>query len=195
MNICLLFLHKYFQTLEISSNFIHPAEMKTLNDIMKITSQYRDIKKFISFYSTDSSQLDLDNEHSNPQNGFYIRQFANGIENVLEKYRKSVVELEKKFLRKPSTSLMFIFHEVEKFRPLFEFLMRLINGVRTQKLHGCQILEYLEDNSMHGNEAIKEALQTIQKSVYSIFIQQLCQWLNGKFMDVYGEFFIMHGVI
>lgn len=169
--------------------------MKSLNDIMKITSQYRAIKKFVlsySVYSNELHQLDLENEHLNPQNGFYIRQFADGIEKVLEKYHKSVVELEKKFLRKPSTSLMFIFHEVEKFRPLFEFLMRLINGVRTQKLHGCQILEYLEDNSMHGNEIIKEALQTIQKSVYSIFIQQLCQWLNGKFLDTYGEFFITH---
>ncbi|KAL7021042.1 hypothetical protein ACKWTF_011724 [Chironomus riparius] len=186
---------KELLTLEISSNFIHPAEMKSLNDIMKITGQYREIKKFItsySIYSNELHQLDLENEHPNPQNGFYIRKFADGIEKVLEKYHQSVVELEKKFLRKPSTSLMFIFHEVETFRPLFEFLMRLINGVRTQKLHGCQILEYLEDNSMHGNESIKEALQAIQKSVYSIFIQQLCQWLNGKFLDIYGEFFIMH---
>lgn len=170
--------------------------MKTLNDITKITSQYREIKKFIALYSSfanENSQLEVTTEESQPLQGFYVRQFANGIENVLEKYHKSVVELEKKFLKKPSTSLMFIYHEVEKYRPLFEFLVRLINGVRTQQLHGCQILEYLEDNSMHGNEIIMESLKTIQKSVYTIFIQQLCQWLNGKYIDLYGEFFIMNG--
>lgn len=169
--------------------------MKTLNDISKITRQYRDVREFVSLYSTysiENSQSEINHPGNPLSNGFYIRQFANGIEKVLEKYNKSVVELEKKFLKKPSTSLMFIFHEVEKFRPLFEFLMRLINGVKTQKLHGCQILEYLEDNFMHGNVIIMEALQIIQKSVYSIFIQQLCQWLNGKFIDMYGEFFIMH---
>lgn len=124
--------------------------------------------------------------------GYYIRQFANGIDSVLEDYYRTVVDLEKKFLRKPTVSLMFIFHELEKFRPLFEFLIRLINGIKTQKLYGCQILQYLEDNSLHGNEYIMEAVLLIQKSVYTIFIQQLCQWLNGKLVDTYNEFFIMN---
>lgn len=155
---------------------------------MKISSQYREIKLFIFSYNGCSNEIDI----PKPQDGFYIRQFANGIENVLQKYYNSIVELEKKFLRKPTLSLMFIFHELEKFRPTFEFLVRLINGVDTQKLHGCQILEYLEDNSMHGNENIREALQIVQKSVYTIFIQQLYQWLNGKLHDTHEEFFIIH---
>lgn len=34
---------------------------------------------------------------------------------------------------------------------------------------------------------------SIQKSVYTIFIQQLCQWIMyGKFVDIYNEFFIQH---
>ena len=34
---------------------------------------------------------------------------------------------------------------------------------------------------------------SIQKSVYTIFIQQLCQWIMyGKFVDIYNEFFIHH---
>lgn len=33
----------------------------------------------------------------------------------------------------------------------------------------------------------------IQRSVYTIFIQQLCQWIMyGKFVDLYEEFFIIH---
>ncbi|KAG5673736.1 hypothetical protein PVAND_003756 [Polypedilum vanderplanki] len=176
---------------DISSQYIHPAEIKILKDIVKIANQFRDIKKFILIYGTDQDELAI--EKIDPENrlvGFYIRQFANGIDNVLENYYYAVTQLERKFLIKPTVSLMFIFHELEKFRPVFEFLQKLISGIETQKLHGCQILEYLEDNSMHGNKHIQEAIQTIQKSVYSIFIQQLYQWLNGKLIDKYEEFFI-----
>jgi gamma-tubulin complex component 4 len=36
-------------------------------------------------------------------------------------------------------------------------------------------------------------ISSIQRSVYTIFIQQLCQWvMYGKFIDEYGEFFIQH---
>lgn len=92
--------------------------------------------------------------------GCYLQGFANGLEQALESYQNSVVELEKKFLRKPTLSLMFIFHELEKFRPLFEFLMRLLNGVKTQQLFGCQILQFLQDNTLHGDTNIMRAVQT-----------------------------------
>lgn len=172
--------------------------MKTLKDITRTTNQYRAIRQFISQYSTyanENAKMEFDtlNREALPT-GLYIQAFANGLDHVLEKYHHAVVALEKKFLRKPTTSLMFIFHEVEKFRPLFEFLLRLVNGIQTQKLFGCQILQFLQDNSMHGNDQIMEAVLTIQRSVYVIFIQQLSQWLiYGKFVDTSNEFFINHG--
>lgn len=77
----------------------------------------------------------------------------------METYQQSIVDLEKKFLRKPTLSLMFIFHELEKFRPLFEFITRLVNGVKIQQLFGCQILQFLQDNALHGDKSIMRAVQ------------------------------------
>jgi gamma-tubulin complex component 4 len=136
---------------------------------------------------------ELDSEIDTLPAGLYLQAFTNGLDLVLETYHSSIVELEKKFLRKPTTSLMFIFHAVDKFRPLFEFLLRLINGIKTQRLTGCQILQFLQDNALHGNKVLMEAVLTIQKSVYTIFIQQLSQWIiYGKFSDTFAEFFISH---
>lgn len=137
--------------------------MKTLKDINKISNQYREIRKFISLYSScanENSQLALEVESNPLPSGFYLQAFANGLEQAIECYHKSVLELEKKFLRKPTLSLMFIFHEIQKIRPLFEFLMRLINGVKTQRLFGCQILQYLQDNALHGDNSIMKAVLT-----------------------------------
>lgn len=136
--------------------------MKTLRDINKISNQFREIRKFILLYSScanENSQLSLEVEANALPPGSYLQAFANGLDEALEIYNISIVELEKKFLRKPTLSLMFIFHEVEKFRPLFEFLMRLINGVKTQRLYGCQILQYLQDHALHGDKSIMKAVQ------------------------------------
>lgn len=135
--------------------------MKTLKDINKIANQYRAIKKFVSSYSScanENSKLALEVEANPLPTGLYLQAFANGLEQAIEAYQLSVVELEKKFLRNPTLSLMFIFHEMEKSRPLFEFLTRLINGVKTQRLFGCQILQYLQDHALHGNKSIAKAV-------------------------------------
>ena len=136
--------------------------MKTLKDINKVSNQYREIRKFISLYSScanENSQILLDIEVNPLSPGFYLQAFANGLDQAMESYHQSVVDLERKFLRRPTLSLMFIFHEIEKFRPLFEFITRLINSVRTQKLFGCQILQHLQNNILHGDKSIMKAVQ------------------------------------
>ena len=138
--------------------------MKTLKDINKIANQYREIRHFISLYSccaSENSKLLLELEQNALPTGFYLQAFANGLDQAMEPYQTSVVELEKKFLRKPTLSLMFIFHELEKSRPLFEFLTRVISGVKTQQLFGCQILQFLQDNALHGDKSIMTAVQVL----------------------------------
>uniref|UniRef100_A0A182R499 Gamma-tubulin complex component n=1 Tax=Anopheles funestus TaxID=62324 RepID=A0A182R499_ANOFN len=86
---------------------------------------------------------------------------------------------------------MFIFHQVSQYRSLFGFLLQLISGVVTQRIHGCALLPYLQQHCLHGNDANYQAVKTVQKSVYVIFLKQLYGWLmHGKFVDHYGEFFI-----
>lgn len=136
--------------------------MKTLKDINKISNQYREIRKFIALYSScanENSRLALEVENDPLPTGFYLQAFANGLDRAMDPYHQTVVDLEKKFLRKPTLSLMFIFHELEKFRPLFEFLIRLINSVKTQRLFGCRILQHLQDNVLHGDKTIMRAVQ------------------------------------
>ena len=137
--------------------------MKTLKDINKIANQFREIHKFVSMYSScanENSLIDLDIEVNPLPPGPYLQAFANGLEKAVDCYHQMAVDLEKKFLRKPTLSLMLVFYEVEKMRPLLEFLMRLINGVKSQRLFGCQLLQYLQDHAFHGNKVIRQAVLT-----------------------------------
>ncbi|XP_053673038.1 gamma-tubulin complex component 4 homolog [Anopheles nili] len=180
---------------EVASTFLHPGEINILEELIRIANQYKEIKKFTQQYGTLTAGLlkpkqQKPTEEPLPQ-GLYLQAFVDGLELVVKPYRDLVVELEAKYLRRPNLSLMFIFHHVSQYRSLFGFLLQLISGVVTQRIHGCALLPYLQQHCMHGNDANYQAVKTIQKSVYVIFLKQLYGWLmHGKFVDHYGEFFI-----
>uniref|UniRef100_A0A182P9Q0 Guanylate cyclase n=1 Tax=Anopheles epiroticus TaxID=199890 RepID=A0A182P9Q0_9DIPT len=180
---------------EVASTFLHPGEIHILEELIRIANQYKEIKKFIQQYGTLTAGLlkpkqQKPSEEPLPQ-GLYLQAFVDGLELVVKPYRDLVVELEAKYLKRPNLSLMFIFHQVSQYRSLFGFLLQLISGVVTQRIHGCALLPYLQQHCLHGNDANYQAVKTIQKSVYVIFLKQLYGWLmHGKFVDHYGEFFI-----
>ncbi|XP_050077182.1 gamma-tubulin complex component 4 homolog [Anopheles maculipalpis] len=180
---------------EVASTFLHPGEIHILEELIRIANQYKEIKKFVQQYGTLTAGLlkpkqQKPTEEPLPQ-GLYLQAFVDGLELVVKPYRDLVVELEAKYLKRPNLSLMFIFHQVNQYRSLFGFLLQLISGVVTQRIHGCALLPYLQQHCLHGNDANYQAVKIIQKSVYVIFLKQLYGWLmHGKFVDHYGEFFI-----
>ncbi|XP_058124965.1 gamma-tubulin complex component 4 homolog [Anopheles ziemanni] len=180
---------------EVASTFLHPGEIHILEELLRIANQYKEIKKFIQQYGTLTAGLlkpkqQKPTEEPLPQ-GLYLQAFVDGLELVVKPYRDLAVELEAKYLKRPNLSLMFIFHQVSQYRSLFGFLLQLVSGVVTQRIHGCALLPYLQQHCLHGNDANYQAVKTIQKSVYVIFLKQLYGWLmHGKFVDHYGEFFI-----
>ncbi|XP_058447167.1 gamma-tubulin complex component 4 homolog [Malaya genurostris] len=182
---------------EVASSFLHPGEIKILEDLIRIANQYKELKKFIHQYGTQSAGLvkpkqQKPSEEPLPQ-GLYLQAFADGLDLAVKPYRDLIVQLEANYLKRPNLSLIFIYHQVNQYQSLFGFLLRLVSGVVTQRTHGCALLQYLQQHCLHGNEKHFEAVKLIQNSVYAIFIKQLFGWLlHGKFVDQYSEFFIQH---
>lgn len=90
--------------------------------------------------------------------GLYLQAFSDGIDEVLRPFRLAICDLEKRFLQTPSFTLMFIYHELNKFSFLFSLILSLINGIKTQKLHGCTILQFLHEKSLNGNSQLSKAV-------------------------------------
>lgn len=94
---------------------------------------------------------------------------------------------------KPDYTLMFLYTAISEFQPFFVFLKRFIGELKSQKYHGCAILQYLQRHSFAGDSQITAAMKIVRKSVHAVFLQQLSQWLiYGQLVDTYGEFFIHH---
>lgn len=67
------------------------------------------------------------------QKGLYLHALAGGVDSVLLSFRNKIVVLEQKYLRNPSYTLMILYNEIDPFQALFHFLLKLINGINTQR--------------------------------------------------------------
>ncbi|XP_053957356.1 gamma-tubulin complex component 4 homolog [Anastrepha ludens] len=175
--------------------FLHPCEKYVLQDIVTIINLLRDIEKFAkvcgSNNSCNRSVLIFDTDEP-LQKGLYLKAFANGIDTILKDYFIDITALEKSYLQNPQNfSLLFIYRNLKSYEPLALYLRMLIRVIRTQKLHGCGIMQYLHQNGEHGDQKIRLAIKTLQLAVNVVFFKQLTHWiLYAKIIDTYGEFFI-----
>lgn len=93
------------------------------------------------------------------QKGLYLQAITDGIDNVLQSFSNAIVSLEERYLKTPNFTLLFIYQEINTFEPLFSFLLTFINNIKTQRLHGCTILQYLHKHNLHGNDKIMDAVR------------------------------------
>lgn len=107
----------------------------------------------ITLYCTQSSVP------SDIKPGLYIQACANGLHECLDDYRKTIIETETRFLQNPHNPLSTVYVVIYPFNRLMEYLLNMISGIRTQRLHGCAILQYLHKFQFHCVPAETKAVQ------------------------------------
>ncbi|XP_011152217.1 gamma-tubulin complex component 4 [Harpegnathos saltator] len=178
------------QIIEIDSidleKYLHPGERALLNRILDIVKECNIIRGFIHEYTI----YGLDTKE-NIAPGLYIRALCDGMDQALEPFRKEIIELERTVLNNSHTPLSLILCTVEKHTCLFSVLHSIIREIRTQKLHGCKLLQCLHQRMHTGIPKINSALELIIHHVHIVFYKHLQSWLlYGQLEDAHREFFI-----
>lgn len=183
------------QKSESSEIYLHPSEREILKDIILIANQHKEIINFIRQYSSVDQQryrihkndsttsagsgsvpltpaclINSISDEEPLQHGLYLQAFANGIDHAIEPYRNAIIDMETHYLQKPIYTLMFVSHQIKPFQHLFVFLLKFIVGIKTQRLHGCAILQYLQKHSLHGNPNICQAIQKLASFFFFLII-------------------------
>lgn len=82
------------------------------------------------------------------QKGAYLLALADGIDQSLIIYRCAIVDLEQRYLKSPDHSLIFIFEGISRFEPMLTLLLRMITRIKSERLHGCSLLQYINQLSI-----------------------------------------------
>ncbi|XP_019758234.1 gamma-tubulin complex component 4 isoform X2 [Dendroctonus ponderosae] len=177
--------------------FLHPGEESLLQLIMQIGMDYHRITTFTNqvLYPNSSEQAEGHNGVS-AQSGFYLKAFCNGVQEVLEDYRKEIISLEGRFLDYPQLSLTYILGSINKYKVLFSELKSMIYRIRLENLQGCLLMSGLHKYTICGIDQIKTAADRVIKSVNVVFYQHLRNWIiYGDLLDPFNEFFICDGQV
>ncbi|PNJ15953.1 TUBGCP4 isoform 6, partial [Pongo abelii] len=126
--------------------------------------------------------------------GIYLRAFCTGLDSVLQPYRQALLDLEQEFLGDPHLSISHVNYSLDQFQLLFPSVMVVVEQIKSQKIHGCQILETVYKHSCGGLPPVRSALEKILAVCHGVMYKQLSAWmLHGLLLDQHEEFFIKQG--
>nr|XP_014340371.1 PREDICTED: gamma-tubulin complex component 4 [Latimeria chalumnae] len=176
--------------------FLHPSETSVLNRLCRLGTDYIRFTEFIEQYTGHVQQQEcLASQQIQPGlHGIYLQAFCSGLESMLQPYRQALLDLEQEFLADPHLSISHVNYSLDQFQLLFPSVMVVVDQIKSQKIHGCQILETVYKHSCGGLPPVRSALEKILAVCHGVMYKQLSAWmLHGLLLDQYEEFFIRQG--
>ncbi|XP_010780594.1 gamma-tubulin complex component 4 [Gymnodraco acuticeps] len=176
--------------------FLHPSETSVLNRLSKLGSDYIRFTEFIELHTGHVHQQE---HHTNQPNqtglhGIYLRAFCTGLDSILQPYRQALLDLEQEFLGDPHLTISHVNYKLDQFQLLFPSVMVVVETIKSQKIHGCQILETVYKHSCGGLPPVRMALEKILAVCHGVMYKQLAAWmLHGLLLDQSEEFFVKQG--
>uniref|UniRef100_A0A3P8XCZ5 Gamma-tubulin complex component n=1 Tax=Esox lucius TaxID=8010 RepID=A0A3P8XCZ5_ESOLU len=176
--------------------FLHPSETGVLNRLCKLGSDYIRFTEFIEQHTGHVHQQ----EHHSVQpsqvglSGVYLRAFCTGLDSMLQPYRQALLDLEQEFLGDPHLSISHVNYMLDQFQLLFPSVMMVVETIKSQKIHGCQILETVYKHSCGGLPPVRMALEKVLAVCHGVMYKQLAAWmLHGLLLDQSEEFYVKQG--
>ncbi|KAM3625575.1 uncharacterized protein V6R79_014365 [Siganus canaliculatus] len=176
--------------------FLHPSETSVLNRLSKLGSDYI---RFTEFIEQHTGHVHQQEHHTNQPNqtglhGIYLRAFCTGLDSMLQPYRQALLDLELEFLGDPHLTISHVNYKLDQFQLLFPSVMVVVETIKSQKIHGCQILETVYKHSCGGLPPVRMALEKILAVCHGVMYKQLAAWmLHGLLLDQSEEFFVKQG--
>ncbi|KAL8582302.1 hypothetical protein ACOMHN_037059 [Nucella lapillus] len=177
--------------------FIHPSEVKLLNDLCRLGTLYKSFQQFIQDHGSAVSTRptvfvdSLCAGAGGELHGLYMRSFCRGLDMVLADYRDALLSLEQQILRDPHLPVSHLQYSLQEFQLLFPALSTVLQQIISHRAHGCYLLDILYKNSVCGLPKVKDALERILHVCHGVLLKQLCAWMiHGLSHDPHREFFI-----
>ncbi|EFJ37238.1 hypothetical protein SELMODRAFT_77770 [Selaginella moellendorffii] len=172
--------------------FLRPSEREILERLLRLGFYYRELDRF-ALKSRNLSWIGAlqDSKAVVQQHSVYQRAVANGVTEVLAKYRSAVLTLEKNILADPLPVLAIVTQCLKQFDLLLPPLHALVREVESKKLRGGKLLNFLHERSHCGIPELQTWIQRLLWQAHQVMYRQLSGWMvYGLLQDQNQEFFI-----
>ncbi|XP_012272359.1 gamma-tubulin complex component 4 isoform X2 [Orussus abietinus] len=172
------------------AKFLHPGERILIKKILNVADECNAIRTFIKTYNANT-YAECTSESDCLRQGLYLQSLCDGMEEALKPFMDEIIDLERVILSDGHTPMTLVLCRIQRHVCLFSVLNAIIREIRTQKLHGCKLLQCLHQYMHTGVSEVKIALEKMVHCCHVMFYKQLTSWLlYGHLEDTYKEFFI-----
>lgn len=172
-------------------HLLSPSEETSLNRLLKLSTRIVFFHKFIETHNSTLYAEGSEKHSDGLLHGCYMQALCYGVQDVLDSYHQSVLDVEKELLADSLLTFMHVVHSLEHYHLLFDALYDLIMTIKARKCHGCQLLTVVHYGAQSGNQLVQDSMLIIQQRLHLVMYRQMSTWLlHGILMDRHSEFFI-----
>lgn len=166
-------------------NFLAEGEKQMLEKILKVGYLAKKLHDF-------SSSLRREHLAGGDTPGHYAYAMALRVEDVLEKFRLKVVELEEEIAENPKLQLVDMLAKFQEDSFVLSALHQMMMQVSSRELRGAALLDAMwQTMSRAGGSTLQHCLAWQLEGPGRVFVNQLTAWMAyGRLIDPENEFFI-----
>ncbi|CAL4075841.1 unnamed protein product, partial [Meganyctiphanes norvegica] len=166
-----------------------------VNQVLEITNltKFHPYCVFCDIYSILPTQCNRlwRNAFYESSSGLYLASFAGAVREALQKYPRTVNDLEFQLLDNPHMSLTDINLALDPIKPMLTSINALISKIEHRHVRGCSILEAIHKHTSSSVEQTMEIMISVEQQVMNVLYEQLRRWLlHADLLDPHNEFFI-----
>lgn len=124
-------------------------------------------------------------------NSSYVKAVCDGIKTILNSYYEDILAIEGTYLKNKIITIASLSVQLSKYFYILPELATFLEHIEEDGLKGGQLLDYIHQCTINGNNEIRQIYETLQKECYNVLYTQLTLWImHGKLFDYFEEFFI-----
>jgi gamma-tubulin complex component 4 len=196
--------NKHLLGFELHPDFpIHEGDREIINRVCNLGSTYSALTRFASssfnslFTSCQGQEEEKGEEGDFHElleecDGFYFRGFCRGLDDLLEGYRGSILDLEQLWIQQPFLPLSYVFQPLQDWELILPHLFSLVLSIEESHLRGNELLDLVHDHCLACSiPIVSQSFITLQNRCRNILYNQILEWMTqGTLNDPFSEFFI-----
>eukprot|EP00002_Diphylleia_rotans_P027316 TRINITY_DN5471_c0_g1_i10.p1 TRINITY_DN5471_c0_g1~~TRINITY_DN5471_c0_g1_i10.p1 ORF type:complete len:598 (-),score=82.11 TRINITY_DN5471_c0_g1_i10:407-2200(-) len=169
--------------------FVSSAERSLIEALLPVGARFRFLSEYVE--SQLFPNMLAQDQHHSQEISLYSRAFAQGLEEVLNRFRETISRAEADIFKREGFTITRLQIMLQEFDMVFPSLCSAVQTIRQRQLHGAQILSVIHQMTLSGVPAVKQSFERLLHLCNFVLYRQISAWmLHGIVADDHHEFFI-----
>lgn len=165
-------------------DFISEEEKQLINRIINLGYYYQKIQKYIQedqkmfknlvqkFESKNYDPQDQNIQESVLGNSSYVKAVCDGMKTILNSYYEDILEIESLYLKEKIITIASLSVCLSKYFYILPELCQFLERIEDEGMKGGQLLDYIYQCTINGNNEIRQMYEMLQKECYNVLYSQ-----------------------